>query len=186
MFTRITNSKLFKRLKDRKYRQHFVAGEVRRTIPFQLRALRAERKWTQADLGRAAEMPQTVVSRIENGDGASLNIKTLLKLAAAFDVALVVRFEPLDRLIHWVDNLTPETMSPRQSAEILAEMESQSEAGIAVAAPAFRVIQSTPVATTALQRSLAFSGPSLVGLASQPTSTRAAISAAPNRFQATA
>jgi transcriptional regulator with XRE-family HTH domain len=125
VFTRITNSKLFKRLKEKKYRNQFIAGEVRRTIPFQLRAMRVERKWTQADLGKEADMPQTVVSRIENGDAASLSIKTLLKLASAFDVALVVRFEPIDRLIHWVDNLAPEVMSPQRSDEILARMEAE-------------------------------------------------------------
>jgi transcriptional regulator with XRE-family HTH domain len=70
-------------------------------------------------------MPQTVISRIENGDAASLSIKTLLKLAAAFDVALVVRFEPIDKLVHWVDNLSPEAMSPKRATEVLAEMESE-------------------------------------------------------------
>ncbi len=122
MSTRITDSKLFKRLKEKGYRDHFVAGEIKRLIPFQLRALRASRKWTQSELGNEANMPQTVISRIENGNAASLSIKTLLKLASALDVALVIRFEPIDSLIDWVDNLSPESMSPRSSAEILAEM----------------------------------------------------------------
>lgn len=125
MSTRITNSKLFKRLKEKRYRDRFVAGEVKRLIPFQLRALRASRKWTQAELGSEANMPQTVISRIENGNAASLSIKTLLKLASAFDVALVIRFEPIDRLVDFVDNLSPETMSPRSSSELLTEMESE-------------------------------------------------------------
>lgn len=126
MLTRITKSKLFSRLKDKRYRDIFNAGEVRRIVPFQLRALRAEREWTQAELGDKAGMPQTVISRIENGDAASLNLKTLLKLATAFDVSLVVRFEPVDRVLDWLDNLSPEVMSPRKAAEILAEMEAQS------------------------------------------------------------
>ena len=126
MNTRITDSKLFKRLKDRKYRDRFISGEIKRLIPFQLRALRASRKWTQAQLGNEASMPQTVISRIENGNAASLSIKTLLKLASAFDVALVVRFEPIDNLIHWVDTMSPETISPRASSEILDDTESDS------------------------------------------------------------
>jgi transcriptional regulator with XRE-family HTH domain len=165
VFTRITNSKLFKRLKDKKYRNQFIAGEVRRTIPFQLRALRAERKWTQADLGKEAEMPQTVVSRIENGDAASLSIKTLLKLATAFDVALVVRFEPIDRLITWVDGLSPEVMSPRRSSEILAEIEQNATRTLIATATvtqgaALRVVSGTPSGIT--QNSFAFDRPRLV------------------------
>lgn len=163
MFTRITNSKLFKRLKDKKYRNQFIAGEVRRAIPFQLRALRAERKWTQADLGKEAEMPQTVVSRIENGDAASLSIKTLLKLASAFDVALVVRFEPIDRLITWVDGLSPEAMSPRRSGEILAEMEQGIPSAIEVGSAGtfiMRVISGT--ASGAIQQTLPYGRPQLV------------------------
>ena len=114
MSIRITDSKLFKRLKDRKYRERFISGEIKRVIPFQLRALRASRKWTQAQLGTEASMPQTVISRIENGNAASLSIKTLLKLASAFDVALVVRFEPIDTVIKFVDTMSPESISPRR------------------------------------------------------------------------
>lgn len=125
MNTRITDSKLFRRLKEKKYRDRFIAGEVKRFIPFQLRALRASRKWTQVELGAEAAMPQTVISRIENGNAASLSIKTLLKLASAFDVALVIRFEPIDRLIDFVDDLSPEAMSPRASSRVLAEMEQE-------------------------------------------------------------
>lgn len=174
MLTRITNSKLFSKLKDKKYRNLFIAGEVRRTVPFQLRALRSARTWTQADLGIEAEMPQTVISRIENGDAASLNIKTLLKLAAAFDVALVVRFEPIDRLVHWVDSLSPEVISPRPSAEVLDEMEGLAEVqtvaailgvrgnGSGTAVNYLRGLASTSVSTSAVQRTFAFDSPSLV------------------------
>lgn len=193
MFTRITNSKLFARLKDKKYRNQFVAGEVRRTIPFQLRALRAERKWTQADLGKEAEMPQTVISRIENGDAASLSIKTLLKLASALDVALVVRFEPIDRLINWVDGLSAEAMTPRCSAEIIAEAETANEPRTSIslaassnATPRLRAMTSQSVATAAVQRTLGFSSTRLVE--SQPTTATslAAPATTPSAYQATA
>lgn len=190
MLTRITNSKLFAKLKSKKYRDLFVAGEVRRTVPFQLRALRVERKWTQADLGKEAEMPQTVISRIENGDASSLSIRTLLKLASALDVALVVRFEPIDRLIHWVDNLTPEAMSPRQSSAVLAEMEQTANTTTSVASPVFRVLPTSPNATDAVQRSLGFSSPRLVE--SQPTAalslseSTSTATATPTAYQATA
>lgn len=163
MFTRITNSNLFQRLKDKNYRNQFIAGEVRRTIPFQLRALRGERKWTQADLGKEAEMPQTMVCRIENGDAASLSIKTLLKLASAFDVALVVRFEPIDSLIDWVDNLSPEVMAPRSSVDRLTEMEANAVTPSRDTASFVRALQAVSSTITAnVQTTLAFDRPQAV------------------------
>ena len=117
------NSKMFRKIKDRDYRRRFIFGQIKTGIPFQLRTLRNAREMTQKDLGEAAKIPQTVVSRIENGTGENLSIKTLLKLADAFDVALVIRFEPIDKLVDWVDNLSPEAMSPEPSEKILAEAE---------------------------------------------------------------
>jgi len=113
-------------------------------------------------------MPQTVISRIENGNAASLSIKTLLKLAAAFDVALVIRFEPIDRLVNWVDGLSADAMAPRPSAELITEAENAFAEPRATAIAArrtatpvshLRVLDSPAITTTALQRSLAFSSP---------------------------
>ena len=116
-------SKMFQKIKDKGYRNRFIEGQIKTGIPFQVRALRAARKLTQKQLGEEAKIPQTVVSRIENGSGGSLSIKTLLRLAEAFDVALVVRFEPIDKLINWVDDLSPEVLSFKPSEEILADIE---------------------------------------------------------------
>lgn len=123
MNTRIINSKLFSKLKDKKYRNLFIAGEIKRTIPFQMRALRGARGMSQADLATAAETQQSVISRIENRGAANLSIKTLLKLAEVFDVALVVRFEPIDNLIDWVDRLSPDVMSPNTSEDVIRQLE---------------------------------------------------------------
>jgi transcriptional regulator with XRE-family HTH domain len=183
---------MFKRLKEKRFRDTFVAGEIRRLLPFQLRALRAAREWTQGELGERANMPQTVISRIENGNAGSLNIKTLVKLAAAFDVALVIRFEPIDRLLSWVDNLSPERMAPRQSAEILAEMERSATQDRALAVsqtPAFTVLDSGSISTSALvQRTLPLNAPRLVAKNDRTTTATplAGSSATPSAYQATA
>jgi transcriptional regulator with XRE-family HTH domain len=122
--TQAIDLNLLARLKDKKYRDLFVASQINRIIPFQIRALRAARdNMTQEELAERAETTQSVISRIQNKGAASLNIKSLLKLASAFDVALVVRFEPIDRFIDWVDDLSPEVMSPKSSEILLAEAE---------------------------------------------------------------
>lgn len=136
MSTQDINSKLLVRLKDKKYRDLFIASQINKIIPFQIRALRAARNnMTQAELAEKAETKQSVISRIQRNGAANLNIKSLLKLASAFDVALVVRFEPIDGFIDWVDELSPEVMAPRLSKEIIMEIErkamEQEVAGIA-------------------------------------------------------
>ncbi len=122
MNTRIINSKLFSKLTDKEYRRLFIASQINKGIPFQIRALRAAREMKQSDLAELAETTQTVISRIENKGASNLTVQTLVKLAEAFDVALVVRFEPIDKLIEWVDDLSPEKLSPEPSDKILAEL----------------------------------------------------------------
>jgi transcriptional regulator with XRE-family HTH domain len=59
----------------------------------QIQALREHRDWTQEQLGTAAEgMKQTQVSRLENPDYSGGTIKSLKRLANAFDLGLIVRF----------------------------------------------------------------------------------------------
>jgi transcriptional regulator with XRE-family HTH domain len=117
-----TASKMFQKIKDRIYRKAFIAGQIRKTIPVQIRMLRASRQMTQKDLAKAIRTTQTAISRMEKGKG-NLSIKTLLKLAEAFDTALVVRFEPIDRLMEWASELSPETLAPLPSGVILENME---------------------------------------------------------------
>ena len=123
MSTQVINPKLLDKLKDKKYRDLFVASQINKLIPFQIRALRAARGMTQEELAEGAETTQSVISRIQNRGAANLNVKSLLKLASAFDVALTVRFEPIDRFIDWVDDLSPEVMSPKPSDALLEEIE---------------------------------------------------------------
>jgi transcriptional regulator with XRE-family HTH domain len=123
MNIRIITSKLFSKLKDKKYREVFIANQINKGIPFQMRALRAARQMTQSDLAERVETKQTVISRIENKGAGNLSVQMLLRLASAFDVGLVVRFEPIDKLIEWVDDLSPEVMAPESSELILQRLE---------------------------------------------------------------
>ncbi len=109
---------LFSRLKTtKKARELFVLGQIKTGIPFQVRAMRDAGKWTQEKLGKEAEMPQTVISRLENSRDAKFTLKTLLRIAAAFDVALVVRFVPFSELIKWVNDLSHQKLCPPTFAE---------------------------------------------------------------------
>jgi transcriptional regulator with XRE-family HTH domain len=83
---------------DEEYRHSYAESFLNSSIATQIKVLREQRKWRQADLAREAEMKQSVVSRLENVDYSSWSIKSLKKLAQAFDVVLTVRFERFKNL----------------------------------------------------------------------------------------
>jgi len=118
-------------LSDKEFRDALVDAEVRRGIPVQIREIREARGWSQADLGQRIGMPQNNISRMENTRETYLSIPTLLKLAAAFDVALLVKFVPYSELLRWVDNHSLATVTAKSYAEEIAGEELETPPEIA-------------------------------------------------------
>jgi transcriptional regulator with XRE-family HTH domain len=99
------NSKegLLRRLrKGRSSRSQFVESHIKKGIAYQIRAIRDSLGWSQERLAKEVGMPQNAVSRLESPDYGRPTLTTLRRLAAAFDVGLVVRFVPFSELIDWV------------------------------------------------------------------------------------
>lgn len=101
---------LFKQLRDKAFRAAYVAEDIRTGIAFQLRALREGRGWSQTELGRRSGKPQSVIARMEDPDYGRLSLKTLVDMAAAFDVALLVRFVPFSELVNRNSRLSSEAL----------------------------------------------------------------------------
>ena len=72
-------------------------------------------------------MKQSAISRLESPDYGNLNIKTLRRIASAFDVGLIVRFVPFSELGDWVSG-TPRT-NPGLSSNSLAVPSFEEEEG---------------------------------------------------------
>ena len=102
--------KLKAQLKDKKYRDAFVSEHIDTGIPFQIRALRKQRKLTQRELSEITSMAQERISVAENPNYSRFNIKTLKRIASAFEVALIVRFVPISELVKWELNLSSEAL----------------------------------------------------------------------------
>ena len=77
----------------------------------QIRETRLNRGWTQADLANASGKVQETISQLENPDYGSYTIKTLQRIAEAFDVALIVRFAPFSELADWMADLSPKNLA---------------------------------------------------------------------------
>ena len=93
---------LWHELEDKEFRDSFVAEHVRTGLAFQIGTLREQRDWSQSTLAHRAGTKQSVISRLENPEYGRANVQTLLDLAAAFDVGLLIRFVSYE---HFLDNV---------------------------------------------------------------------------------
>ncbi len=110
-------SKLLRKLADKEYRDGFVAERIQTGLPFQIRALRDDRGWTQHELAEKAEMRQSRISQVEDPNYGKLSLNTLLRLASAFDVGLEVRFVAFSNLVDSAIGATPESRLKPSFAE---------------------------------------------------------------------
>lgn len=116
-----------KLLKNKLYRDAYVSEHIKNGIPFQIRAMRDERDWTQARLGKEAGKPQNVISRLEDPNYGKLTIQTLLEIAAAFNVALLVKFVPFSRLVKEYEDVSPKGLSVKSIDKEIGELEQWAE-----------------------------------------------------------
>ncbi len=110
-------------------RAKFVESHVSKGIAFQIQALRDQKQWSQQELAAHLESNQNAVYRLENPNYGKQTITTLRKVAATFDVALVVRFVPFSQLVDWVSG-TPR-VDPGLTADTLdiPDFQTELEAG---------------------------------------------------------
>jgi transcriptional regulator with XRE-family HTH domain len=77
-------------------------------LPAQIRSLRLRRGQKQADLGEAVEMKQARISKLEQIGAANFSIETLIRLASAFRVGLIVKFVPYSEMLEWENEFQPD------------------------------------------------------------------------------
>ena len=77
---------------DKDYRDSYLDGYVKGSIPAQIRALREKYGLTQAEFAEKTGMTQSVISRLENTEYGAVTVNTLLKVAKENDVALEIKF----------------------------------------------------------------------------------------------
>lgn len=104
------SKKLIEKLTRKSYRDEYVAENVKTGIAYQIRALRDQRGWSQKVLATAMDKPQSVVSRMEDPDYGKLTVQSLLEVAAAFDVALLVKFVSLPDMINKTRDVSPKAL----------------------------------------------------------------------------
>jgi transcriptional regulator with XRE-family HTH domain len=103
-------SQLINKLKSsKKSRASYVRSLVSVNIASQTRALRRRQNMTQKKLADEAEMLQPRISVIERPGESQYTLETLIRLAAAFKVGLIVRFAPLSEMLRWENEFSQDT-----------------------------------------------------------------------------
>lgn len=110
-------NRLLGKLQSKKYRGAYVAAETATGIAYQIRALREQRQWTQDELGQRLGKRQNAVSRLEDPDYGRLSVKTLVELASAFDVGLLVKFVPFGQMIMEIADRSPQGLEVASFSE---------------------------------------------------------------------
>jgi transcriptional regulator with XRE-family HTH domain len=97
-------------------RTRFVESHLDKKLAFQVRSLRGES--SQEDVEKLTGIKQQVFSRLENPSYGKATLTTLKRIAAAFDVGLLVEFVPFSQLVNRVSGtpyvergFSPETMN---------------------------------------------------------------------------
>jgi transcriptional regulator with XRE-family HTH domain len=86
-------------LDDKSMRHQYMANHLRMMISFQVRLIRIQRGWTQAELAKRCATWQSEIARLEDWDAEFPPVQTLQKVAAAFDCALRISFEGWEEII---------------------------------------------------------------------------------------
>lgn len=113
--TDLVKQEIWESLQDKGNRDAFVESHLSTNIGSQIFSMREARDWSQEKLATEVGMAQPRISVLEGGyDNYSL--RTLKRIASAFDVAVVVRFVPFSELVTWVAELSEERLAPVEFA----------------------------------------------------------------------
>lgn len=97
-------------LQDREARSQYLRDFLNAHIALQIKTLRQQRNLTQQALAELAGKGQSQISEMESIDCTSWKVSTLLNLAHAFDVALVVNFESFGEALGEISNVRREAL----------------------------------------------------------------------------
>jgi transcriptional regulator with XRE-family HTH domain len=105
-----SRDELIAKLHSKQFRDAFVSSRVSNTLALQIRVMRQEREWSQAQLAELLGTSQNAVWRLESPQYGRHSITTLKRLASIFDVGLAVWFVPFSDLMKRFTNLSTEAI----------------------------------------------------------------------------
>ena len=94
-----------------------MSGRIRTYIALQVRELRESNNLSQSDLAVRTGTHQSAISRLENTDYGRMSVQTLIDLATAMDVALVVKFASYEDFLSQHSDVMPSALLAESFSE---------------------------------------------------------------------
>lgn len=109
-YTSSLGSQILDNLKrSKEYRHAFVEEKVQTQIAVQIKTIREQRDISRPAFAALIDKSPSWVFRLEDPNQPPPTIKTLLRVAEAYDVDLEIRFRRFSELVDQIERMTPET-----------------------------------------------------------------------------
>jgi transcriptional regulator with XRE-family HTH domain len=108
---------LWIKLSDPEYRNAFVSSNVAARIAVRIHNLRHKLGWTQTKLAEQTGMKQARISVLEQADYENFSFNTLKRIAAAFNVAVIIDFVSFPDFLKWNGGIDSESVAPQSFDE---------------------------------------------------------------------
>ena len=104
------------------YRDGYLETHVRSGIAYQIRALREKVNLTQSQFAGVTGKKQSSISRLEDTEYGRLSVQTLLDIATALNVGLLVRFVDYPQFLKITGDMSPQALAPDDIFESQAKV----------------------------------------------------------------
>jgi hypothetical protein len=104
--------RLAKKMRDKDYRDGYVAAHTRLVLAKQMREFRGT--MPQTEFAALLDKRQTVVSRLENPNYAGWTVSTLLEIASKLNVAVFVRFVDFSTFLKYSGDQSETALRPEE------------------------------------------------------------------------
>ena len=109
----MNRNRLIKKLKNKPYREAFVASRMRQDAAFQIRLMREAKQWTQEELASRMGVSQARIAQLEDPSYGRYSSRTFKRLASVFDVGFMQRFVSFSNLVDWTTTLSQSALCPK-------------------------------------------------------------------------
>lgn len=111
--------KLFLKLRNNDYRLAFMSARVAAAVAGQISSMRKKKGWTQDELADRAGMKRSRsrISLLERADYEGFSFTTLKRIAAAFDVAVIIQFVNFREFLKWSESFNQAALVPESFSE---------------------------------------------------------------------
>ena len=107
----VLDLKNLKSFRKKAFRDSYISGRARTSIALQIQGLREHLGLNQEKFAKKIGKPQSAVSRLENTGYGRVSVQTLLDIAEALDIAIVIKFTSFDEFLRQHGDVSPSALA---------------------------------------------------------------------------